>query len=105
LNQTNARRKDWLRDIHIKLGSRQLVPDLHFVRKSDGVYYQMQLNNGEFTWRLSNRTVAVITNHPAWIIINRTLYKIANINGNMVKPFTKKDEVFIRKSFVKEYFQ
>ncbi len=101
----DARRKDWLRDIHIKLGNRQLVPDLHFVRKADGVYYQMQLNNGEFTWRLSNRNVMVITNHPAWIIINNTLYKVADINGNMVKPFIKKDEVFIRKSFVKEYFQ
>ena len=101
----DARRKDWIRDIFINHGHRPLVPDLHFTRKSEGVYYQMRLNNGEFTWRLSNRDVAVITNHPAWIIINNTLYKVADINGNMVKPFTKKDEVFIRKSFVKEYFQ
>lgn len=101
----DARRKDWIRDIHLKLGRRQLMPDLHFVRKPEGVYYQLRLNNGEFTWRLSNRDVAVITNHPAWIIINNTLFRVADINGNMVKPFTQKDEVFIRKNFVKEYFQ
>jgi hypothetical protein len=101
----DAQRKDWIRDVHLKIGNRPLVPDLHFIRKDNGIFYQLRLNNGEFTWRLSNRDVAVITNHPAWIIVNGTLYKVADINGNMVKPFTLKDSIFIKKSFIKEYFQ
>ena len=101
----DARRKDWIKDISIGLSRRPLFPDLNFVKKSDGISYQMRLSNGEFTWKLSNREIQVITNTPAWIIINRRLFHVLNINGNMVKPFRKKDEVFINQSFVKEYFQ
>jgi hypothetical protein len=101
----DARRKDFIRDVSIGHSSRPLFPDLNFVKKSDGISYQMRLSDGEFTWRMSNREVHVVTNTPAWIIINGRLFKVLDINGNMVKPFRKKDEVFIKKSFVKEYFQ
>ena len=101
----NGRRKDWIKDVRIGTNRRKLFPDLHFIRRGDGIAYKLRLSNGEFTWRLSNRDVYVVTNNPAWIIINYRLFSISNINGNMVKPFRKKDEVFIKQSLVKDYFQ
>lgn len=101
----DARRKDWIRDIKVETTTRLLYPDLHFMRRGEGIAYRLQLASGDFNWRIKNRDVLVITNVPAWLIINGRLYRVEQINGNMVKPFMRKDEVFIRKSFVKEYFQ
>lgn len=101
----DGQRKDWIKDIDLKISHRPLYPDLHFKKTSEGIYYRMQLASGEFNWRIKNRDVKVLTNTPAWLVINGRVHRVQHINGNMVKPFIRKDEVFIKRSMVKEYFQ
>jgi non-specific serine/threonine protein kinase len=101
----DARRKDWIRDVRLKTNSKSLIPNLNFKHKDNGITYNLELSNGKRIIHLLNRRVQVITNQPAWLIINGIINRAIQINGNMVKPFVKKDEVFIRQSFVKEYFQ
>ena len=101
----DAQRKDWIRDVKLGTSSRSLIPKLNFKRKDDGITYNLELANRDRVIPIFNRRVQVIMNQPAWLIINGVINRATQINGNMVKPFLKKNEVFIRNSFVKEYFQ
>ncbi len=49
--------------------------------------------------------VTVLTNEPAWVVINQTIGKIEHINGNKLKPFLTKKAVEIPLKNTQEYFE
>ncbi|MBV6653071.1 MAG: hypothetical protein KI786_04915, partial [Mameliella sp.] len=93
------------KDFVIETGLEPLVPQLFFKREAEGVHYRMQLADNEETWAIGSRDVVPITNHPAWLFVDYKLYQAPAINGNMVLPFQKKEEVHIPSKAVKTYFQ
>ena len=100
----DVERKDWIEKKQIATNKQRPAPDLLFRRTKEGVFYQLKLSEIGY-YSLRNRDLQVITNTPAWIVVGNQLYNPKFINGNMLKPFGKKDGLFIRNSFVKEYFQ
>ncbi|NJN77885.1 MAG: DEAD/DEAH box helicase [Saprospiraceae bacterium] len=54
---------------------------------------------------MRQQEIHILSNVPAWIILGDKLYKIAEVNGNLLKPFMTKEEVFIPRDFVRTYFQ
>ena len=93
------------KDFVVKTGNPPLEPQLYFRREKEGIRYRMQLADEDGPWPISSREVIPITNHPAWIFVDYKLYRVPAINGNMVKPFQKKEEVNIPQKAVKTYFQ
>ena len=74
------------------------TPPLLYTEES-GVRYRLQLADEKGTWYhpLPGGHFPSPTN-PAWLFVDYRLYRAPDINGNMVKPFEKKEEVVIPKS-------
>ena len=98
-------RRVLVKDFVLTLSDRELEPLLYFSRTDEGVRYRLRLDSGEGPWQIHTREVVPITNHPAWLFVDYHLYRVAGINGNMVKPFQKKEEVVIPQPSVRTYFQ
>ncbi len=81
------------------------VPLLHFTKSSQGITYTLRLQLGDTVERISRLQAIALCNKPAFIIANNALVKVAEINGNMIKPFINKDEVFIPQKLVADYFK
>lgn len=101
----NLDRRVLVKDFLVETTREVLQPDLKFRRTAQGVTYRLRLRRGDLVWRISSREVVPVTNHPAWVLMDDTLYQVAHINGNMVKPFRERDELNIPLSSVKTYFQ
>ena len=101
----NVERKVLVKDFVLDIGESALEARLAFQRTESEVLYQLQLANGSGPWKIKDKEVIPITNHPAWLYVDHTLYHVPDINGNMVKPFRQRDEVRIPEDKVKTYFQ
>ncbi|MCO6479385.1 MAG: DEAD/DEAH box helicase family protein [Phaeodactylibacter sp.] len=98
-------RKVLVKDFLLRPEEEPLEPRLFFARETDGVRYRLQLADEKGPWPIHTRDVIPITNNPAWLFVDYRLYRAPEINGNMAKPFRKKEEVFIPQKAVKTYFQ
>ncbi len=105
LLSTNFERKDFINTILVPFSKKVPKPELFFKRTEAGIQYRLSFIDENGPWGISSKNISVITNEPAWVIIDQVLYNIPDINGNMLKPFLKKEELAIPKSYVKEYFQ
>lgn len=101
----DAERKVLVGEFLMNVMPGELQPLLSFARQDGAVRYRMKLREGEREWRISSKDVVPITNHPAWVFADYRLYRIAHINGNMVKPFKARDEVLIPAASVTMYFR
>ncbi|HKK74401.1 MAG TPA: DEAD/DEAH box helicase [Saprospiraceae bacterium] len=101
----NVERKVLVKDFVMGIGESHLEARLAFERTESEVLYQLKLANGAGPWKIKDKEVTPITNHPAWLNVDHTLYHVPDINGNMVKPFRNRDQVRIPEDKVKTYFQ
>ncbi|MCB9081674.1 MAG: ATP-dependent helicase [Lewinellaceae bacterium] len=98
-------RRVLVKDFLVDVTGGELEAQLSFKRHAEGVSYRLRLKDGRKTWKISERDVVPVTNHPAWLVIDYRLFHVAHINGNLVKPFRQRDEVNIPAASVKTYFQ
>jgi len=101
----NVERKVLLEDLRIYYPNTELVPKFYFRKTDDDVRYRFWFQEGDHRWHIRTREVLPLTNMPAWLLVNDQLHQVDGINGNMVQPFLKKDEVVIPEKHVKTYFQ
>jgi len=99
-------RKVLVKDFLVTPQQEELEPLLAFERTASAIQYRLRLGHKGRAFRISEYEVLPVTNHPvAWIILDYKLFKVAHINGHMVKPFRQKDEVTIPRASVKTYFE
>lgn len=98
-------RKVLVKHFLIKLRQEELQPELFFKKTAKGIEYRLQLRDEAEIVTLQEREVYPITNRPAWLFVDYQLFRVAHINGNMVKPFRNKDLIQIPRTSVKTYFQ
>lgn len=98
-------KKALVKDVMLTYPKNDLKPLLHFQRLEDKVLYRLRFDDENSIWTVHSKDVVSIVNHPAWLFVDYQLYRVNNINGNMVKPFCKKDELPIPRKSVKVYFQ
>jgi len=101
----NTGRKDYIPAQQIKAGESVLTPRLFFKKTDKDILYKLSFLSNRTAWRIQQRDITVLTNEPAWIVSDRVLHSLSAINGNMVKPFLKKDEVRIPGHYMREYFE
>ena len=82
-----------------------LSPTLKFRKTDDGLIYQLVLlNEGTEIIPLRHRT-EVVSDKPGWAVIDKKLYQLAGLNGNKLKPFTKKESIHIKPALIETYFK
>jgi superfamily II DNA or RNA helicase len=101
-----AERKSIVEDVRINFSKEELIPFLGFKKTDQGIDYQLQLGTETEKWNIQSKNILPLTNtSPAWLLSDYTLYRVGGINGNMVRPFQKKDILSIPNAVAKEYFQ
>lgn len=101
----NVDKRVLVKDFLVRISNEVLEPDLWFKRTEQGVLYRLRLRKEDTYWKISSREVIPLTNYPAWLLVDNTLYRLAHVNGNIIKPFRQRDEVSIPSASVKTYFQ
>lgn len=92
-------------DFLIKFSDKKTEPLLFFKKTEAGISYRLKMKISEEIWKIQNKKVLPITNHPAWILVENQLFQIENFGGKMITPFLKKPEVEIPQKHIKTYFQ
>ncbi len=99
-------RKTRLEDLKIVAAPKPIIPILRFEKTQTGVKYALKLNNQHSApWSPNTRDVHILTNHNCWIIVDYVIYQLKEINGNKLKPFLKKEHIFIKNEMVITYFE
>jgi len=101
----DVERKTLVKDLVVVPSKKELEPVLNFHRTKEGMKYQLQFREEGKLWNIMEKEVIPLTNHPAWLFVDYGLYKVDGINGNMVKPFRKKEVLEIKESAIKVYFE
>ncbi len=98
-------RRSFIEESRIQTGNPEPEPALYFNRTPDGINYRLSFTAKGKPLTIRDKDAVVLCNTPAWIVIDRQLFHIPDINGNMIKPFIQRDEVNIPNRFVNDYFR
>lgn len=101
----NIIRNGYITDHLLTIPSSEAVVHISLQKTDSSVIYRLAMNSDGKVVSLKGAGVSIITNNPAWVVINRHLYNPAGINGNMLLPFVSKDEVIVPDRLVPEYFK
>ncbi|MFM9949430.1 MAG: DEAD/DEAH box helicase [Saprospiraceae bacterium] len=98
-------RRGLVKDFLLELSDEELQPFLLFQRTETSIRYRLEFVGEQGRFNANARNIEPITNHPAWVTVDWRLCRIAHLNGNLVKPFQKKEVVVIPRPSVKTYFE
>ena len=78
---------------------------LKFARTDEGTSYTLTARHNEKPIDLMNESNSIITNQPCLLLFNDSMIAFDNtINGNLLKPFLKRESIEIPKRIEKDYF-
>ncbi len=100
-----AAKKVMMKDVLVHYPEAEIIPHLIFRKTKDKIIYRLNFTTGEERWLVRWKQPIVITNHPGWILVGDMLYPLPGLNGNMLKPFTQRDEQPVPNHLIKDYFQ
>ncbi|MFK7935954.1 MAG: SNF2-related protein [Saprospiraceae bacterium] len=100
----DGQKKVKLSDMEVPFADEVLRAHAAFKRTDDGMHYRLRLEDRNGVFRIRNQDIRVLTNEPAWILMNLKIYRIAHINGNMTKAFMGKNVVPVPERHIKTYF-
>lgn len=100
-----AKRREYLEKNRIITKYISVKPKLYFKKSDKGIDYTLEFREKNRQWQPFSKKTHVIGNNPGWIIGNFQLYKLQNVNGNKIKPFTKKPTIFIKPELTETYFK
>jgi hypothetical protein len=99
-------RRTLAKDVQLQPAKEELTPHLSFHKTEAGIEYRFQLGTETEKWNIREYDVLPLTNtNPAWVVANYALFRVPGINGNMVRPFRKKDTIQIPPDKVRVYFR
>lgn len=101
----NAQRKDPFENHKLSIGSTILQPILEFTKTDEGIEYAFSLKNKDTLIIPKNNDIRILLNEPSWIILDRYIYQIENLNANKLKPFFDKEKITIARKHVKIYLE
>ncbi|MBK8504705.1 MAG: hypothetical protein IPL46_22355 [Saprospiraceae bacterium] len=101
----DIQRQVFLEQIRIRFSIDTLRPNLSFIKMKEGIEYRLELRAEEHLIIPHNHDVHIILDEPGYLLIDYKLYELQFINGNKIKPFIKKKEVFIPQRITKTYFE
>jgi len=99
----NAQRKDPFEVHRLSIGDSILNPILEFTKTEEGIDYAFSLKDGEKSIIPQNHSIQILLNEPSWIVLDKSIFHINNLNANKLKPFFSKEKITIAKKHIKTY--
>lgn len=82
----------------------ELETALHFQKHTEGITYTLQLKENDNIIIPKENNIVIICNGLNWVIVNKKLYKLKDINANKLTPFLTKESIEIPNHIIKDYF-
>ena len=99
-------RKVRLETLKVTHDTNNAVPVLRFEKTQLGIKYSLKLATGnDRPWSPFQKDVHILANECPWIVSEYELFRLEKINGNKLKPFLKKEVIFIKHEMVYTYFE
>jgi non-specific serine/threonine protein kinase len=80
-------------------------PQIQFDKHAEGITYTLSLKENETTFLPMNSSVEILLDEPGWLIINKKLGQLKELNSKKLSPFLKKKSIEIPSKLVDDYFK
>jgi SNF2 family DNA or RNA helicase len=82
-----------------------LEPQIQFDKHPEGITYTLSLKEDETTFLPMNSSVDILLDEPGWLIIDKKLGQLKDLNSKKLQPFLKKKSIEIPSKLVDNYFK
>ncbi|MBF4518585.1 DEAD/DEAH box helicase [Flavobacterium sp. ANB] len=96
--------KDFYRS-RVDINPLYFEPQIQFDKHTEGITYTLSLKENETTFLPMNSNVDVLLDEPGWLIINKKLGQLKELNAKKLSPFLKKKSIEIPSKLVDDYFK
>ena len=96
--------KDFYRS-RVSIDPLDFEPQIQFDKHPEGITYTLSLKENENTFLPMNSTVDILLDEPGWLIINKKLGQLKELNSKKLMPFLKKKSIEIPSKLVDNYFK
>ncbi len=80
-------------------------PQIQFDKHDEGITYTLSLKENETSFLPMNSTVDILLDEPGWLIIDKKLGTLKELNAKKLMPFLKKKSIEIPSKLVDDYFK
>ncbi len=80
-------------------------PQIQFDKHSEGITYTLSLKENETIFSPMDNAVDILLDEPGWLIINKKLGQLKELNAKKLMPFLKKKSIEIPSKLVDDYFK
>lgn len=77
---------------------------LKFEKNENGLQYTMWFLCNDVTFYPSEKQITILLNDPAWLVFDRKLFRISDVNCNKIKPFLTKKHIDVTHKNVPVFF-
>ncbi|AEW85447.1 ATP-dependent helicase [Flavobacterium columnare] len=99
----NSKKEFYINQVHFT--NKTMPAQLHFTKNEEGIVYTLTLTDKGKTVHPYQNDISILTQFPCWIVFNKQLILIPEIDGLKLKPFLKNQSVHIPKRMETEYFK
>lgn len=96
--------KDFYRS-RVSIDLLEFEPQIQFDKHPEGITYTLSLKENDTTFLPMNSTVDILLDEPGWLIINKKLGQLKELNSKKLMPFLKKQSIEIPSKLVDDYFK
>lgn len=80
-------------------------PQIQFNKHSEGITYTLSLKENETTFLPMNSSMTILMDEPGWLIIDKKLGQLKDLNTKKLQPFITKKSIEIPSKLVDTYFK
>ncbi len=96
--------KDFYRS-RVEISPLYFEPQIQFDKHAEGITYTLSLKENETAFLPMDRNVDILLDEPGWLIINKKLGQLKELNAKKLMPFLKKKSIEIPSKLVDDYFK
>ena len=96
--------KDFFRS-RVDIAPLHFEPQIQFDKHSDGITYTLSLKENKTSFLPMDKTVEILLDEPGWLIIDKKIGQLKDLNAKKLLPFLKKKSIEIPSKLVDNYFK
>ena len=96
--------KDFYRS-RVDVNPLHFEPLIQFDKHSEGITYTLSLKENETVFLPMNSKIDILLNEPGWLIINKKLGQLKDLNTKKLQPFLTKKSIEIPSKLVDNFFK
>lgn len=104
LSMNLGREKDF-KTSRVTTNHSNLETQLHFDKHENGITYTLALKDNETVFHPLDATIELLLDEPSWLIVDRKLFYLQDVNSKKITPFLTKKSTEIPSKLVPDYFE